>query len=272
MNLVNGKSSSSISIFDRGFLYGDSIFETILVINNKPNNLELHLKRLKKGCDTLKIKNLDYSLLQKYIKKSLSNINNCILNITITRGTVKKRGYNIALANLKPNIILTTSTIPRYPRDYQEKGIKTKFSNTMLSCNQKLSKIKHSNRLDHIMATDEITKKFPELILCDQKNNIIEGISSNIFFIKKDTLYTPLINDSGVEGVMKYYILKLLKKNKYKVKHKKIKKSDIKCYDGAFFCNSVRLIWNIKSINDHKYSNSEIIKEIIRLLKNDIYK
>ena len=49
MNLVNGKSNSSIKIFDRGFLYGDAVFETILVENKIPQNLAQHLKRLKKG-------------------------------------------------------------------------------------------------------------------------------------------------------------------------------------------------------------------------------
>ena len=63
MNLVNGKPSSSISIFDRGFLYGDSVFETILVLDKKPKNIDLHLKRLKLGCNKLKINNIDNKLL-----------------------------------------------------------------------------------------------------------------------------------------------------------------------------------------------------------------
>ena len=54
MNLVNGKPSSSISIFDRGFLYGDSIFETILVIDKIPHNLKSHVNRLKKVAKSLK--------------------------------------------------------------------------------------------------------------------------------------------------------------------------------------------------------------------------
>ena len=47
MNLVNGKPKSSISIFDRGFLYGDGVFETILVLNKDPKNIKLHIKRIK---------------------------------------------------------------------------------------------------------------------------------------------------------------------------------------------------------------------------------
>ena len=68
MNLVNGKPNSSIKIFDRGFLYGDAVFETILVENKIPQNLTQHLQRLKKGIYQLKIKNFDIELLRKYIK------------------------------------------------------------------------------------------------------------------------------------------------------------------------------------------------------------
>ena len=101
MNLVNGKASSSISIFDRGFLYGDSVFETILVLNKNPQNIKLHLSRLKKGCNYLKIKNLDLKLLQRNINKALSDENNCVLSINITRGTVKNRGIQYKFSTKK---------------------------------------------------------------------------------------------------------------------------------------------------------------------------
>ena len=271
MNLVNGKSSSSISIFDRGFLYGDSVFETILVINNQPQHLFEHIKRIKAGCKALKIRNLNVSLLNKYIKKCLKNANNCVLSINITRGTAKKRGYNIKIGNVKPNIILTTSVLPKYPKSYSEIGIKTKFSNTNISDSNNLSKIKHTNRLEQVLATNEITKTYPELILCDKKNYIIEGIASNIFFIKNNIFYTPFIDSSGVEGIMKSIIIKILKKNNYKVKQKKIKKNTIKNYDGAFFCNSIRLIWNIRSIQGFKYKPNEGIKNLINIIKHEEY-
>ena len=104
MNLVNGKSNSSIKIFDRGFLYGDAVFETILVENKTPQNLTQHLQRLKKGINQLKIKNFDIELLRKHIKKALSDQNNCVLGINITRGEATKRGYDLKLSN-KPSII-----------------------------------------------------------------------------------------------------------------------------------------------------------------------
>jgi len=271
MNLVNGKPSSSISIFDRGFLYGDSVFESILVIKKQPKNLTLHVNRLKKGCSLLEIKNLDYNLLERHIKKSLSNVRDCVLSINVTRGTSKKRGYDINIG-VKPNIILTTSKIPKYPKEYYKAGIKTKFSKIKLSDNSNLSNIKHSNRLEQILSTKEITKNCPEIILCDSKDNIVEGSSSNIFFTRKNIFYTPLLQNNGVEGVMKSLIIKILKKNKYSVKRKKINKNQINNYDGAFFCNSIRLIWNIKSIDNYNYERNVNIENLTNLVNNEIYK
>lgn len=268
MNLVNGKPSSSISIFDRGFLYGDSVFETILVLDKKPKNIDLHLKRLKLGCNKLKINNLDYKLLSKYIKKALSDINNCILSINVTRGTAIKRGYNINLAN-NPNIIITTSKIPKYPKEFSTKGIKTKFSKTNLMNNERLSQIKHSNRIEQILASKEITKSFPELILCDPKDFVVEGISSNIFFVKNKNFYTPLIRESGVEGIMKSLIIKNIKKRRFKIIEKKIHKKEVFNYDAAFFCNSIRLAWNILSVDGKKYKGNKFATEIIRITNNE---
>jgi len=272
MNLVNGKSSSSISIFDRGFLYGDGIFETILVINKTLINWPLHLKRIKAGCLTLKFNKLNHDLLLEHITKATSNIENCVLSINITRGTAKKRGYNINIGDVKPNIILTTSNIPDYPNTYSSTGIHTKISRSTLSNNGQLSKIKHLNRLEQVLATSEITKKFPEIILCDQNHNIIEGTASNIFFIKKDTYYSPLIENCGVEGAMKSFIIKIMKKNKIKIKIKKIKEKEIDSYEGAFFCNSIRLVWNIRSVDGVSYKKNNSILKLIKIINNEIYK
>ena len=271
MNLVNGKPSSSISIFDRGFLYGDSVFETILVIEKQPKNLKLHFDRLKKGCLLLGIQNLNYNLLEKYIKKSLNDVNNCVLSINITRGTFKKRGYSINI-RIKPNIILTTTNIPKYPKEYYKNGIKTKFSKIILSDNNNLPKIKHSNRLEQVLAAKEITENYPEIILCDKKDYIVEGVSSNIFFIRDNVFYTPQLENNGVEGIMKSLVIKLLKRNKYIIKSVKIKKNKINNFDAAFFCNSVRLIWNIKSIENYNYKKNKYIEHLTNLINNEIYK
>ena len=269
MNLVNGKPNSSIKIFDRGFLYGDAVFETILVENKIPQNLTQHLQRLKKGINQLKIKNFDIELLRKHIKKALSDQNNCVLGINITRGEASKRGYDLKLSN-KPSIIITTSKIPKYPKIYYTKGINTKFSNIKLFLNKNIDSIKHCNKDDYILATNEISKKYPEIILCNEKDYIIEGTSCNIFFIKKNKIFTPNINGYGVEGVMKNIIINILKRNGISTKTLNIKKTDVRNYDAAFFCNSIRKIWNIRSIGNTRYQNSDLVNQIKILIDENV--
>lgn len=70
MPLVNGKRKNQISIYDRGFMYGDSVFETILVKDYKPQYLNEHLSRLFKGCKFLEININKY----KYLKRDIKNI------------------------------------------------------------------------------------------------------------------------------------------------------------------------------------------------------
>ena len=269
MNLVNGKPNSSIKIFDRGFLYGDAVFETILVENKIPQNLTQHLQRLKKGINQLKIKNFDIELLRKHIKKALSDQNNCVLGINITRGEASKRGYDLKLSN-KPSIIITTSKIPKYPKIYYTKGINTKFSNIKLFLNKNIDSIKQCNKVDYILATNEISKKYPEIILCNEKDYIIEGTSCNIFFIKKNKIFTPNINGYGVEGVMKNIIINILKRNGISTKTLNIKKTDVRNYDAAFFCNSVRKIWNIRSIGNTRYQNNDLVNQIKILIDENV--
>ena len=202
---------------------------------------------------------------------NLKGVPNANINVfaAVNQGA---KGTGINLAPKKPNIILTTGLIPKYPKQYVNTGIKTKFSSSKIVHNKDLSKIKHSNRIDQVIATKEISKNFPELIMCDQKNNIIEGIASNIFFVKDKVFYTPKILESGVEGVMKLFIIKNLKKKKYKIIEKVINREEIKDYDGAFFCNSIRLIWNIKSINNFRFKKNIHIIKLTQIINDEIFK
>jgi 4-amino-4-deoxychorismate lyase len=78
-----------VSIKDRGFNYGDGLFETILVKNNKALYLSDHIKRLTKGCKVLKIPTPSLKLIENSIKQSISRTKECIIKIIYTRGIIR---------------------------------------------------------------------------------------------------------------------------------------------------------------------------------------
>ncbi len=262
MNLLNGNPASSISIFDRGFMYGDGVFETVLVKNRNPKDIDKHYERLISGCNALNIKNIDIETIISYVNRSLSDQTDCILNIIITRGDSLSRGYRYNDFKFIPNIVTITSELPIYKKDYEKIGVDTKFSNYIISKNKNLSKIKHLNRLEQIIASQDISDEYPEVIMCDKNDNIIEGVSSNIFFISSEGVKTPKILDCGVEGITRNKIIEYLKMEKENIEVCDIKKDEISQFKSAFFCNTIRGIWQINSIEKTKFSSIDLIKNI----------
>ena len=138
---------------------------------------------------------------------------------------------------------------------------------TRISSQPFLSKIKHLNRVEQIIARSEWqSKTISESIMLDFNDNVIEGTMSNIFGVKKNIFYTPNIKFSGIEGIMRGVILKLLKKNKKKYMIKKIMLKELLKFDEVFVCNSIFGIWPVIKISKKKFSFGEKTKEIINFL------
>ena len=140
---------------------------------------------------------------------------------------------------------------------------------TKLAMQPHLSEIKHLNRLEQIIARSEWqSKNISESIMLDFNDNVIEGTMSNIFGVKKNVFYTPVIKFSGIEGVMRNEILKLLKKNKEKYKVKKIKFKEFLNFEEIFICNSIFGIWSVRKILKKKFPFGKKTKELINLFLN----
>jgi 4-amino-4-deoxychorismate lyase len=106
--------------------------------------------------------------------------------------------------------------------------------------------------------------------MLDLNDNVIEGTMSNIFGIKKNIFYTPIIKNSGVKGIMRGVILKLLKKNKKKYVIKEITLKEFLKFDEVFVCNSIFGIWPVIKVSKKKFSFGEKTKKIINLLSDKI--
>ena len=266
---INGKLTNKISVEDRAVQYGDGVFETIAVKRKILEFWKEHYQRLNKGCKVLKIKcPSEVSLkkeINKFIKKSKKN--KFVLKIIISRG-IGGRGYNPP-TNSKPTRILGIYNWPNYPKKNFKKGIKIGICKTRISTQPYLSEIKHLNRLEQIIARSEWqSKTISESIMLDLNANVIGGTMSNIFGVKKNIFYTPIIKFSGIEGIMRRIILKLLKKNKEKYIIKKITLKEFLKFDEIFMSNSIFGIWPVIKISKKKFLFGKKTKKIISLLSS----
>lgn len=194
---------------DRGLLYGDGFFTTIKVSDNKIHRWPLHLERISFSAERLKFHQLDanelYQLVMGFIAQQSESEG--ALRLTISRGAnaQDERGYKIP-------------TNPQYqfnchwtPIDFSNmqtfsQGVSLSICETPISQNKVLSGIKHLNRLDQVLASDEIEKDcFDGLMLANKF--IISGTKSNVYFYLNDRWLTPKLKKSGVNGTVRRWLL-----------------------------------------------------------------
>ena len=264
-------NKKTISINDRAFNYGDGLFETILVKNNKIIYLKEHVKRLHKGCDIIFINKPTFSLIKKNAEIAIGNRKNCILKIILSRGSCDF-GYQYP-KDLIPNLYFIRTSISSDKGNMTE-TVDVAYANYKPLGNNNLSKIKHLNRLDQCLIANElqnIKNGYNDLVITQNKN-IIETLSSNLFFakeIKKQYFFdTPLISDFGIKGVMREKIIQSLRKKGYKVNIKNIGVSNVQKYTSCFKVNSVKGIIFIDRMGKNKFSKPEIL---YNMLKSFIY-
>ena len=261
MILINGVEADHIAVNDRGFQYGDGLFETIEVLDGQPIFLEQHLSRLGADCLRLKIPNPDIKLLTDEIANVCKPAQKAVLKIIITRGT-GGRGYR------QPETIQLTRVIslhphPEYPQTHVEQGINARFCTTRLGLNPALAGIKHLNRLEQIMARAEWDDPtIQEGIMLDINNQVIEGTMSNLFYVKDNSMYTASLHFAGVSGVMRGIIKQLSTKHNLTLIEHDFKKDELLNADEVFVCNSIIGIWPVKQIENANFAVGKFTKQL----------
>jgi 4-amino-4-deoxychorismate lyase len=261
MYLLNGESKHCIEFSDRGFQYGDGLFETIEIINETPVFLNRHLRRLNQGCERLLIPMPDISTLRKEALQLSKDSTHAVLKLIVTRGS-GGRGYR------QPDAINTTRLFSLHPYpDYSENftllGVNARFCKARLGLNPYLAGIKHMNRLEQVLARSEWdSSEIQEGLMLDVNEHVVEGTMSNIFLVKDKILYTPEITQCGVKGILRDIIIQLAKKYLISVVEKDITKDELFSADELFITNSIIGVWPVKQLEWRNYGVGGVTRQL----------
>ncbi len=194
---------------DRGLLYGDGFFTTIRVADNKIHRWPLHLERICFSAQRLKFIELDGNKILQELSDFIAQQPEAdgALRLTITRGAngVKKRGYSIP-SKPKYKRYLSWAPINSSNLEKLKEGVSLSISETPISQNKVLAGIKHLNRLDQVLASEEITESCFDSIMFNGKF-LISGTKSNIYFYLNNRWLTPKLNKAGVNGTVRRWLL-----------------------------------------------------------------
>lgn len=200
--LINGAPCDTISVNDRGLLYGDGVFRTLLLKNGKVLQWHRHYQRLFKDCTTLKLTCPPESLLHTELENLVAGSQQGVIKVIITRG-LSQRGY-VPSHNPVTTRILSLTDLPSYPPSNYDLGVNVHICQIRLGSQPRLAGVKHLNRLENVLASAEWSDPaIAEGLLLDELDNVIEGVRSNIFMVKDGELLTPDLSRCGVSGVQR---------------------------------------------------------------------
>lgn len=247
ITLVNGEISSSIDVTDRGLQFGDGVFETIRIDRGRLVWWQQHMSRLLEGCRRLHFSNLpDVDVLLKEAAQLSDNCSEGALKIIITRG-FSNCGYTIP-HGISPNRILLMRPGVRNTAQAKQ-GISLGVCQQRITSTANLSGIKHLNRLEQVLARMECaTEGWDEGLMLNERDKVMEGSMSNIFVWQYDHLFTPLLDNAGVEGITRGIIIKLAEKCGIAVEQGELDILDLPNVDELFVCNSLVGIWPVSQL------------------------
>ena len=201
-SLVNGQEQTCIDLGDRGLQFGDGLFETLGVRAGQARYWERHMARLRAGCARLGFPPPDTQRLHYEVGRLIRQQPHGVAKILLTRGT-GGRGYS-------PPTEMTVNRIVRYlPRpEIPTEGLRLARCATTLGRNPRLAGIKHLNRLEQVLGSQEVVGLgVDEGLLADDAGRVIEGTRSNLFLVRQGALLTPDLGQCGVAGVLRSVVL-----------------------------------------------------------------
>jgi branched-chain amino acid aminotransferase len=202
----------TVSVFDRGFLYGDSVFETLRTYGGKPFGLDEHLRRLERSAELVFIPlPLSREELAREVLAAIAAAGNeeSYVRLMITRGQ-GPLGLDPALADRPRRVIIVQPLVPP-PAEQYEQGIGAiSYRTERVADATSAQGAKIGNYLISVLAMREARGRgAAEALVVDGQGRLLEGASSNVFLVERGTLLTPPVEAGILAGITRAHLLQL---------------------------------------------------------------
>ena len=278
---VNGEiisaDKAAVSVFDRGFLYGDSIYEVTYSENNCLLFFEEHLDRLYHSASLLEIE--IFLEREEIVKQALavlkhSKIERAYIRIILTRGETEI-GLDPTLS-FKNNLIILVKPQPEYPREMYTAGLKLLISSVLRNHKKSIDpNAKSGNYLNNVMAIKEAKSQgFDDAIMINKDDKVTEGTTFNIWAIKNSKIYTPPLKSGLLKGITRQKLLKICEENNKEVILEEFEQNFLLNADEVFITSSTKGLMPVKQMNGKTYGESiedwPITNELTKLYRSEI--
>ncbi|MDA9636694.1 aminotransferase class IV [SAR86 cluster bacterium] len=260
-----------ISPLDRGFIFGDAIYEVIACYDKKPFKLKLHIERLLKNLESIKIDlELSNSNLSDIINQVINKNNsvNQVIYLQISRGPEAIRDHT-PQDNSTPTIFVSSfpmKVIPKIDIEPVEVIMQDDFR-------WRKSSIKATSLLASVIYKMEAKEKNVSEVILHEKGLITEGSVSNIFCVKDKIIKTPSLEANILPGVTRKTLIEIIQKSEYGITEVDISIDELFDSDEVWISNTTKGVVPVFKIDNQIILNKQekfIFKDIFKLFMTEI--
>jgi branched-chain amino acid aminotransferase len=253
-NLVP-RDEARISPFDYGFLYGYGVFETMRSYNGTVFRLDRHLTRLERSANIL-----GFSTGSPDFAKAVNN--------TLYANGLKDARIRIAVSIgegamvpdisscTQPTVIITATPYQPYPQSMYDRGFTAMISSIRRNSGSPLTGAKSACFAENLLAKREAKSHGVDEAIClNDKGNLTEASTSNLFLVKDNQLYTPSIESGILPGITREAVLEIAAQSGIYYAESALAPDDLLYTDEAFVTNSVIEVMPLTSVSGNQIGN-----------------
>ncbi len=253
-NRLVPENKATISVWDRGFLYGDGAYEAVRVYEGKIFRAESHWKRLDNSLKGLSLKiPWSHAALTKAVEAVIkaNKIKESMVRVTISRGAGEQMGYDPSSCK-HPTLTVLPSHVRSDLDALWKKGVKVSIVSVRRNSTRSLTPaVKHTNCLNGILAKIESLKKGAfEGVFLNLDDDIVEGTISNIFIVKEGIIETPALECGLLDGVTRGAIIEVARKEGIEVRETHLKVFEVLQADEVFLTSTTMEAMPVVRVDD----------------------
>ncbi|WP_226481149.1 aminotransferase class IV [Natrinema amylolyticum] len=241
---------ATVSVDDRGFRYGDAAFETLRAYGGTIFAWDAHVERLERTCEALSLEHgLTAADIRERIDETLAanDLADAYVRLSITRGV--QPGKLTPQPDVDPTVVVYVKPLPRggLESDPVWDGPATvETVETRRVPDEAIpAAAKTHNYLNGILARAELEDEADEALMCDLEGHVTEGATSNLWFVRDDTLHTPTTDGPVLPGITRDIVLEIARDAGFPVREGRYEPANVLEADEAFLTNRT---WELRPI------------------------
>lgn len=249
---VYNPEDAFVSVFDRGFLYGDSVYEVMRTSRGRPVDFEPHIDRLYRSAGLLGLQVPERTRITGAVHTTLADAGNpdSYIRIVVTRGS-GEIGLDVALAD-HPTLIVIVKPLHLLPDSAYRDGLALRIVGVQRTPKRAVDPAaKSGNYLNNIMALREARGYgADEALMCDSQGRVAEGSTSNLFVVRAGAITTPGLDVDLLQGITRARVVSLAEGAGIAVREGRLLPAQVRSADEVFITSSIRGVVPVRRVDD----------------------